>query len=138
MKPTEATMSPDELEQKQAAAHKASLRHLEHEAEGGVSGAIAGAVLGSVAGPPGAAAGAVIGAVVGTLAANALEGQATDAADKDRKLDDAIGITGGEMGAPNLAHPPATRGVYSGESAGADGGGADNSDAAEGPMQVPS
>jgi hypothetical protein len=109
-------------------------RRLEHEAETGLSGALAGAAVGALAGPPGAVAGAVIGGVVGVLAGVALENQSADEAVRNAKLDDEIGVNGGEMGAPNLEHPPAIRGTYSAAASGMDG----SSDApAEGPMQSP-
>jgi hypothetical protein len=48
-----------------------------------------------------------------------------------------IGVSGGEMGAPSLAHPDATLGAYSAASAGASVRSATDSLAAEGPMQIP-
>jgi hypothetical protein len=109
-------------------------RRLEHEAETGLSGAVAGAAVGALAGPPGVVAGAVIGGVVGVLAGVALENQSADDAVRNATLDEEIGVSGGEMGAPNLEHPPATRGTYSAATSGTDG----SSDApAEGPMQSP-
>jgi hypothetical protein len=50
----------------------------------------------------------------------------------DRELDAEIGVSGGDLGAPNLKHPPATTGVYSAASSGA---GASGESPAEGPMQ---
>lgn len=113
----------------------AKSRRLEHEAETGMSGALAGAAVGAVAGPPGAIAGAVIGGVVGVLAGAALENQADVTAARDEELDDEIGVNGGTMGAPNLEHPPASRGTYAGASAGT--GSSASSPPAEGPFQAP-
>lgn len=96
-------------------------RHLVHEVEAGVGAAIAGAAMGAVAGAPGAVAGAVIAGVVGALADVALERQAEDAQVRDARLDDEIGETGGDLGAPCLEHPPATRGVCSAASSGING-----------------
>ncbi len=112
----------------------ATLRH-QHEAEAGVAGAIAGGAMGAVAGPPGAAVGAVIGGVVGAVLA-----AITDSEDKvkeaaERELDEDIGVTDGDLGAPNLKHPPAVRGVYSAASVGT--AGAAGAEPAEGPIQTP-
>lgn len=109
--------------------------NLERDAAGGAVGAIAGASLGMVAGPPGAIAGAVIGGIVGALAtAVASERNAEDDA-RDRQTDVDIGVTGDEIGAPNLEHPPATVGAYS--SAAAGGTASSDETPAEGPMQEP-
>jgi phage tail tape-measure protein len=110
---------------------------LEHELEGGLSGAVAGAVFGAAAGPPGMAAGALIGGVAGALVGGALDsGAAVDAAHTS-ELDEAIGVTSAELGAPNLRHPPAKRGAYS--VASVNGGAAEESDAApaEGGIEPP-
>jgi uncharacterized membrane protein len=110
--------------------------HLEHDAEGAASGAVAGAVFGAMAGPPGMVAGAVIGAVAGAVAASALDIDSELRAKHTRELDEAIGVSGGDLGAPNLKHPPATIGAYSAGST-AGGGASDESEPAEGPMQTP-
>ena len=110
-------------------------RHPMHEAGGAAGGAIVGGVLGSIAGPAGAAAGALIGGVVGAVAAKISDEEADRMCLRDGELDDEIGINGGDLGAPNLKHPPAVRGTYSGASAGA-GGGARGSTSG-GPMQRP-
>ncbi|MDB4942195.1 MAG: hypothetical protein JWP97_1729 [Labilithrix sp.] len=123
-KPTRAV--PDEK--------TASRRH-QHEAEGGLGGALAGAAVGAIAGPPGALAGAIIGGVVGALAVAAVDQDLGDQAAVDRQLDADIGVSGGDLGAPNLRHPPAVRGVYSAQSAGASGEA--GSSPPEGPMQTP-
>ncbi len=109
--------------------------HLIHEAGGAAGGAVAGAALGSIAGPGGAAAGAVIGGVVGAFCAKVGDEEADRVSLHDGELDEAIGVNGGTLGAPNLKHPPAIRGTYSAASSGGGGGGGDSS--ASGPMQTP-
>jgi hypothetical protein len=112
--------------------------HLEHEAEAGAAGAIIGAVLGSIAGPPGAAVGAVLGAAAGALTGNAIDsGKAADTTE-ETKLDGEIGVSGGELGAPNLEHPPAKIGAFSGGSMGSSAGTeSDNDEPDEGPKYTP-
>jgi phage tail tape-measure protein len=85
---------------------RASKRRHVREAEGGAAGAVAGATMGSVAGPPGAVVGAVIGGVVGAAAAAILDENSVEHSIREKKLDDAIGVTKGAVGAPNLKHPP--------------------------------
>jgi phage tail tape-measure protein len=119
---------------KKSNVRKPDRKELVHEAEAGVAGAVAGAAVGAAAGPPGIAAGAAIGAVAGAIAGRALEVEAERQAEHDRKLDAEIGVTEGSLGAPNLKHPPAERGAYSGASAGVT---SDGATPAEGPMQVP-
>lgn len=86
----------------------------------GTVGAISGAVLGGLAGPAGAAAGALIGAAMGALSAMAFETVAAEHDEHDEKLDRDIGISEGDIGAPNLKHPPAKVGAFSSASSGAD------------------
>jgi Glycine zipper len=112
-----------------------SKRRLTHEAEGVAAGAIAGAALGSAAGPPGAIAGALIGGVVGAVSGAVLDTRAAESAEQERKLDEEIGVTGGEIGAPNLEHPPARIGAYSSASVGA--GSSSDATPAEGPISEP-
>jgi hypothetical protein len=112
-----------------------SSRRKEHEIEVGVSGALAGGAIGAIAGPPGALVGAVFGAVVGALAGATLDDGSVDAAVRDAALDDAIGISGGDLGAPNLLHPPALVGAYSANASGA--GETPEVPPADGPMQTP-
>jgi hypothetical protein len=111
-------------------------RHVVHEAEGVASGAMAGAIVGAAAGPPGMVAGAVLGAVAGAVAAMVLDADADRATVHTQVLDEEIGVIGGDMGAPNLKHPPATVGAYSVAASGA--GASTGEDPAEGPMQAPS
>jgi hypothetical protein len=119
-----------------AESGKVSKRRLAHEAEGGASGALAGAAFGMVAGPPGMIAGAVIGGVAGALTGAVLDSEGARKSSRTRTLDAEIGVSGGEMGAPNLEHPPAKSGAYSAASAGA-GSASTGDDPAEGPMQPP-
>ena len=112
-----------------------SKHRLTHEAEGIAAGAIAGAALGAAAGPPGAVAGAVIGGVVGAVTGAVLDTQAVESAKREGKLDEEIGVSGGEIGAPNLKHPPAKVGAYSSASVGA--GSSSDSTPAEGPISEP-
>jgi phage tail tape-measure protein len=110
---------------------------LEHDGESGAAGALAGAVIGAVAGPVGAIAGAIIGAAAGSLLGDVTHKDGVERDAKDAVLDGEIGVSGGEMGAPNLAHPRSTVGAFSGGSSGGASGGADD-EPAEGPMQSPS
>jgi phage tail tape-measure protein len=114
---------------------KAGKGRVVHEAEGGASGALAGAVLGAGAGPPGIVAGAIIGGVVGTLAGAALDSESSRKSSRTRELDAEIGVSKGELGAPNLEHPPAKIGAYSAASSGV--ASSSGEDPAEGPMQQP-
>jgi hypothetical protein len=47
-----------------------------------------------------------------------MDAQASADVARTRELDAVIGISGGDMGAPNLAHPPAKVGAYSSASVG--------------------
>jgi hypothetical protein len=84
-------------------------KRMEHEAEAGAGGAIAGAVIGSFAGPPGAVVGAVVGAAAGAIAVAIAEHESASVSARNAELDRAIGVTDGEIGAPNLEHPPESR-----------------------------
>jgi hypothetical protein len=110
-------------------------RRVMHEAEGGASGALAGAVLGAGAGPPGIVAGALIGGIAGAITGAVLDGEAERQAAHARALDAEIGVSEGELGAPNLEHPPAKIGAYSAASAGAVPSSGEES--AEGPLPRP-
>jgi hypothetical protein len=85
-----------------------------------------------MAGPPGAITGAVIGGIVGALASAAVQSEAFDLADRDRELDAELGISEGDIGAPNLEHPPAVIGAFSAANSGA--GVITDAEPAEGPM----
>jgi hypothetical protein len=103
-----------------------------NEAVGAAGGAIAGGILGSIAGPPGVAAGALLGGIAGAITEAALENGAADDATRARELDAELGISGGDIGAKSLRHPPAKRAAYTGASVGADG--SSDSAPAEGPI----
>jgi uncharacterized protein YcfJ len=92
---------------------------LEHEAEGSVAGALAGATLGAFGGLAGAAVGAALGAAAGALAGFAVEKDDEKHKAEDDELNREIGVSGGDIGAPNLEHPDAKVGAYSGSGSGA-------------------
>lgn len=100
---------------------------------GAATGALAGAALGAFAGPPGAVIGAALGAAVGMGAGAASRRGDEQNEAADTALDRELGVIGGEIGAPNLAHPPSERGAFSGSSMGV-GGAEEGADADEGPM----
>ena len=89
------------------------------EAVGIGVGALSGAGLGAVGGPVGAVVGAVAGGIVGGLASLALEASNAEDAAVEEKLDEDIGVEGGDLGSSNLAHPPGQRNAYSSAAAGA-------------------
>jgi phage tail tape-measure protein len=88
-------------------AAKSSAKRLEHEAEGAAAGAFAGALVGACAGPPGVIAGAILGGAAGAMVGRVMDAQASADVARTRELDAVIGVSGGDMGAPNLTHPPA-------------------------------
>jgi hypothetical protein len=103
-----------------ASTEKAAARKHGFEAAGGALGALSGAGLGALAaGPPGALVGALIGAAAGASAGWAHESATRQRAQRDRKLDEEIGVAGGDIGVPGLEHPPAKIGALSAESSGA-------------------
>lgn len=106
-----------------------------HEAAGVAGGAITGGVLGAMAGAAGAAAGAIIGAIIGALAGRVSEQEQERTSLHDSELDATIGISGGDLGAPGLKHPPSTRGAYSAGTAG--GGSIGGGASAGGPISSP-
>jgi hypothetical protein len=126
---------PSKAPEAEVATHPTAHRHPLHEAGGAAGGALAGAAVGSIGGPAGAAAGAIIGGVVGAFVAKISDEEADRVSFHDGELDAAIGVNGGDLGAPNLKHPPAIRGTYSAGSAG--GGGASSGTTSEGPMPAP-
>jgi hypothetical protein len=107
-----------------------------HEAGGAAAGAIAGAAVGAIGGPPGVVVGAVLGGVVGAIITKVSDEEAERKSFHDGELDEAIGVRGGEIGAPNLEHPPAVLGLYSAASSGAGSAGGE-AHSAEGPMSTP-
>jgi polyisoprenoid-binding protein YceI len=102
----------------QAPSSRRARRRIEHEAEGGASGALVGALVGAAAGPPGVIAGAIMGGVAGVLAGAVMDQESSAREQRMRELDEDIGVTGDDLGAPNLKHPLPTRGAYSGASSG--------------------
>lgn len=123
-------------QKRKSTSAKAGKRRVAREAEGGVSGALAGAVVGAGAGPAGIVAGTVIGGVAGALAGAAMDTESSRQAARRRELDAQIGVSEGELGAPNLEHPCATVGAYSAQSAGVESSSPDEQPA-EGPIQPP-
>jgi outer membrane lipoprotein SlyB len=91
------------------ASATAAILRIEHEAEAGALGAIGGAAAGAGAGLPGTIVGAVVGAIAGALTGAAVDSADRDRAARTRKLDAEIGVTEGNIGAPNLLHPPESR-----------------------------
>lgn len=63
------------------------------------AGAVGGFALGAIAGPPGAVLGGTLGAGVGLLAGATLDAAEHEASRHDHELDDAIGVTQGDLGA---------------------------------------
>ncbi len=114
---------------------KKGRRHVAYELESGASGALAGAALGAGAGPPGVVAGAIIGGMVGTVAGVVLDRESSRRFAHTSELDEEIGVMGGDLGAPNLAHPPSALGAPSAASSGVPS--SPDLEPAEGPMQVP-
>jgi hypothetical protein len=118
----------------------AALEHELHHESGAVldasalSGAIAGAVIGSIAGPPGVVAGGIIGTALGVVAGVGLDNAERVHGERDKELDEDIGVTKGNLGAADPTAPPPRRGTYSSASAGVSMGGGSPS---EGPMSNP-
>lgn len=127
-------IAPTKATEAEVATHPTPHRHPLHEAGGAAGGALAGAAVGAIAGPPGAAVGAIIGGVVGAFVAKVSDEEADRASFHDGELDAEIGVNGGDLGAPNLKHPPAIRGTYS---AGSAGGAAQGGTTSDGPMPAP-
>jgi hypothetical protein len=65
-----------------------------------LSGAAAGVALGAIAGPVGAVAGGAIGTAIGALMGVTMEREEVRHDAHDRELDDAIGVTRGDLGEP--------------------------------------
>lgn len=86
-------------------------------------GVISGAAIGAMAGPVGVAVGAAVGAAAGAAGAAASSIAEAKREKDDAELDETIGVEGGDLGAPNLKHPPSQRGAYSVASSGAGSGG---------------
>lgn len=66
---------------------------------GACAGALTGAIVGAAAGPAGVVAGSAVGAGLGTLAGAVLDRESHQKDAHDRELDDAIGVTAGDISA---------------------------------------
>jgi hypothetical protein len=66
---------------------------------GALAGEVAGAAIGSIAGPAGALAGVVLGGIAGSVAGHVFEIDQDRAAENTKKLDEEIGVEGGDIGA---------------------------------------
>jgi hypothetical protein len=86
-------------------------------------------------GPGGAIAGIVIGGALGAVTAWAVDANSVEASWRDDQLDADIGVTSGDLGSPNLEHPPAKIGAFSREASGA--GTSVEARDAEGPITPP-
>ncbi len=127
----------EEIEDDAIAADKESQKHA-HEAVGAGAGALGGAAWGAIGGPPGAVVGALIGGAAGALATWALEAEKVEENAREEKLDEEIGVMGGDIGVAGLEHPPAQRGAYSSAAMGAGSStGSDETSPAEGPIVPP-
>ena len=98
-------------------------------------GVVAGAALGAFAGPPGIVAGAAIGSIVGAVLAIGHNRQMHIEALEEERVDRELGVIWGDIGAPNLSHPPPRAGgLYS---AGSTGLGTSDGMVAAGPINAP-
>jgi hypothetical protein len=97
-------------------------------------GMFAGAAAGAIAGPAGLLVGALLGAAAGAAMGVAADRDEQRAAQRDEELDQDLGIEGGDIGVPNLKHPPPKVGAYSAAAAGAGASSTDDVEPAEGPM----
>jgi outer membrane lipoprotein SlyB len=88
---------------------------------GAIVGAIAGAIVGAFAGPAGVAAGTALGAVAGAAAGRAMGAAEEAQAAHERALDDAIGVTQGDLGAARVRRD-SSHGLFSGSSTGVSAG----------------
>jgi hypothetical protein len=98
---------------------------------GAIAGEVAGAVIGSIAGPAGALAGVVLGGIAGSVAGHVLEVDEERAAENTKKLDEEIGVEGGDIGAARGTR--VSRNMPSSASSGV--GSEEGASAAEGPIQ---
>ena len=100
---------------------------------GMMAGACAGATTGAITGPVGLAIGIVVGGAIGASSGVVMEMVEHEHRVHDEQLDRDIGVSGGDIGSPNLSHPPARFGMYHYESLGM--GSVAQHAPAEGPMQ---
>ena len=68
-----------------------------------LAGAASGVAVGAIGGPPGAIVGGIIGTAIGMMAGSTLDVAEKRAGAHDRELDDAIGVTEGDLGAREKA-----------------------------------
>ncbi len=106
---TKATPASEAKTVNESAAHIDHPGRTATTVEMTLAGAVAGAATGALAGPIGAIAGGVIGTVAGALAGNALAEDDEVHSRKDAKLDEEIGVSGGDMG--SIAPPPPKSGA---------------------------
>jgi hypothetical protein len=97
---------------------------------GAIAGELAGAVIGSIAGPACALAGVVRGGIAGSVAGHVLEIDEKRAVENTKKLDEDIGVEGGDIGAARGTR--VSRNVPSPASSGV---GPEGASPAEGPIQ---
>lgn len=74
-------------------------------------GAATGAVVGAMAGPIGVVAGTIVGGVVGAVSAATIAKEDARKAKHDAELDEAIGVTKGDLGATARQRRPAPEGA---------------------------
>jgi len=67
-----------------------------------IAGATGGAAVGAIGGPPGVVIGGALGAAAGFLVGSVLDTEEHRASKHDHELDDAIGVTKGDLGAAPL------------------------------------
>ena len=96
-------------------------------------GAVTGLATGALAGPIGALAGGWLGSAVGTVTGVALDEQQSRERKVAAKLDEDMGVIGGDIGAADPNLPPARIGAFSAGSAGV--GRPHEAGPSEGPMQ---
>jgi outer membrane lipoprotein SlyB len=99
-------MKPKRPKKVRSVSASAAIHRVQHEAEAGAVGAFGGAVVGCGAGLPGAIAGAILGGIAGAIAGGAIDSEDSDREAHTRVLDAEIGVSGGDLGSPNLRHPP--------------------------------
>lgn len=68
-----------------------------------LAGITGGVAVGALAGPPGMIIGGTIGAAIGLLAGSVLDVEEQRTSKHDHELDDAIGVTSGDLGAKEMA-----------------------------------
>jgi hypothetical protein len=112
-----AEKTPDEYEAELRGAEKGETQAKEVVGVG--VGALSGAGLGAAAGPIGAIVGAVAGGIAGGLASLALEASNAGEEAHEEKLDEEIGVAGGNLGTASQDQRNTQRGAYSSAAVGA-------------------